>query len=179
MGEHPFWRLWSMRAAYLALCILLIFFNLMPLETVPRAWAGPDLLTGFTCAWVLRRPEYTPVLSVAAVALLADLLYQRPPGLWAALMVLTVQGLRARAVSLRDQSFAVEWLSVATALIVLALSYRVILALLLVDQAPLGLTLIQLIMTLLCYPLAVLITITLFGVRRPSLAEVNALGQRL
>ncbi|WP_204362812.1 rod shape-determining protein MreD [Litorivita pollutaquae] len=179
MGEHPLWRLWSMRAMYLALCIFLIFFNLMPLETLPRAWAGPDLLAAFTCAWVLRRPEYVPVLAVASIALLADFLYQRPPGLWAALMVLITEGLRARAISLRDQSFIVEWITVTSGLIILALSYRIILAMLLVDQAPLGLSLIQLIMTLACYPIAVLITITLFRVRRPSLAEVNALGQRL
>ena len=136
----------------------LIFLHLLPLETLPRGWAGPDVMLALTFAWLLRRPDYVPPLLIAAVFLLADLLFQRPPGLWAALVLLGNQALRAREPVLRDLTFAVEWLSVATTLFVMMLGYRVILALMMVDQAPLGLSLMQVIATLLVYPLVAIVS---------------------
>ena len=72
-------RTWPMRAAFVALSLALIFVHLLPLETVPRKWAPPDILLAFAFAWVLRRPDYVPALLVAGVFLMADLLLQRPP----------------------------------------------------------------------------------------------------
>jgi rod shape-determining protein MreD len=58
-------RLWVMRLSFVALALVILFFHLLPLETTPRPWAGPDLLLGFACAWGLRRPEYVPALFLA------------------------------------------------------------------------------------------------------------------
>ena len=65
-------------------------FLLLPLQTTPRSLAGPDLLLAFAVAWCLRRPEFVPPLALALAFLLADLLLQRPPGLWALLALFTV-----------------------------------------------------------------------------------------
>ena len=69
-----------------------------------------------------------------AYALLADFLFQRPPGLWAALVVLAAEALKARAVGLRDLPFPVEWVSVGTTLVGITLAYRLVLAVLLEPQ---------------------------------------------
>ncbi|WP_343245409.1 hypothetical protein [Sulfitobacter faviae] len=53
-------RLWVMRLSFVALALVILFFHLLPLETTPRAWAGPDLLLGFACAWGFDGPNTCP-----------------------------------------------------------------------------------------------------------------------
>ena len=55
---------------------------------------------------------------------------------------------------------------------------RAILAILAVAQAPLGLTLIQAVLTIAAYPLVVVLSQTLLGVRKLSPAEAEVLGSR-
>ena len=80
-------RVWSFRFLYVASCAAIMFFHLLPLQTSPGRWGAPDFLSALTYAWVLRRPEYVPALLIAAMMLLADMLFMRPPGLQAALVV--------------------------------------------------------------------------------------------
>lgn len=170
---------WVMQSIFVALCFAVIFFQLLPLETTPRRWTGPDMVLLICFAWSLRRPDYVPAILVALVALMADLLFQRPPGLFAALMVLATETLKRRARLLRDQTFAVEWLTVASALLGVMLSYRLVLSLMVVPHPPLGLTLIQLVMSVLCYPLVAAVSHYLFGVRKVAPGEVDAWGHKL
>jgi rod shape-determining protein MreD len=179
MAEGSAARVWGMRAMYLALALVVIFANLLPLDFQPRVWAGPDLLVALTFAWVLRRPEFVPALAVGLVFLLADLLFLRPPGLFAALMVLGTQTLKTRSRNLRDQSFLMEWLAVAGVFLTLSLANRLVLAVLLIPQAPLGLTIIHVVMTLICYPLVVMISQLVFGVRKAAPGDLDRLGQRI
>jgi len=178
MDEISLTRLWLMRVGFAALILGILFFQLLPLETTPRRLAGPDLVLGFAFAWALRRPEYAPLGLVAALLLTADLLLGRPPGLYAALALLAFDSLRARAAGMRGMPFTVEWATVGLAITAVLLGHRLVLAVLLVDLPPLGLQLIQLLATLLAYPLVAAVTRFVFGLRAPWLGEVNALGQR-
>ncbi|MEO1138921.1 MAG: rod shape-determining protein MreD [Pseudomonadota bacterium] len=178
MAENAAVHMWAMRVIYLSLGLLLMFLSLLPLQTLPRGWAGPDVIVALTFAWVLRRPDYVPPLLVAGVILLGDLMFHRPPGLWAALVLIASETLRARHVGLRDLTFAVEWVSVTTTLVAITLIYRTVLALLLVDQAPLGLSIVQLVMTLISYPLVVIVSQSLFGVRKLAPGDIGAMGGR-
>lgn len=178
MGDNPRARLWLMRFLYLALCTLLAFLNLLPLDTAPQNWAGPDLILALTCAWVLRRPDFVPSVLVALVFLITGLLFQMPPGLWAAFVVLGTETLRGRAPGLRDLTFPVEWLTVAVTLTLMTLGNQAVLMLLLVDRPPLGLNLMQLFMTLAAYPLVVYTSQLLFGVRKQVPGDVDALMSR-
>lgn len=178
MAERLVRHHWPMRAVYLGLILLLVFLHLLPLDTVPRAWAGPDLMLALTFVWVLRRPDFVPPLLIAAVFLLADFLFQRPPGLWAAIVLVACGTLRARAAVLRDQTFPLEWLSVATSLVAMTLGYRIILAILLIDQAPLGLSLMQLLATLAVYPFVVFLSQALLGVRKLAPGDIDTTGSR-
>ncbi|MEO0750530.1 MAG: rod shape-determining protein MreD [Pseudomonadota bacterium] len=175
MAERSATYVWSMRAVFVALCGLVMFLQLLPLEPVSRLWAAPDLMIALTFAWVLRRPEYAPLVLIAGVFLLADFLLQRPPGLWAALVLIGSQTLRARAPDLRDLTFPMEWLSVATTLVAITIGYRIILTLLVVDVPPLSLSLIQMMMTLVAYPLVVLASQTIFRVRKIAPGELDAM----
>ena len=178
MDEISYTRLWLARAGFAILLIGILFFQLLPLETTPRRFAGPDLILGFAFAWALRRPEYAPIGLTAALFLLADLLLGRPPGLYAALGLIAFASLRSRATSLRDMPFTVEWVTVTITLSVLMITYRLVLALTLVPVPPLGLAASQLALTVAAYPAVAAITRYVFGLRPVGIGEVNALGQR-
>lgn len=171
-------RLWLMRAAFLALALAIILFHLIPLDTQPRRWAPPDLLIAFAMAWSLRRPDYVPALSIAAVMLTADLLFQRPPGLLAVLVVLGSEYLKNRNAGLREAGFLAEWAAVGSVFVAITLLNRLILGLLAVQQAQLSLSLIQLLLTIAAYPAVVLVSHSAMGVRRPALREKAILGAR-
>lgn len=174
---HP--RLWLRHATFILLAAVIVFLQLLPLNTTPRLLPFPDVLLLFACLWAVRRPDYVSVVTIATVFLLADFLFHRPPGLMAALVVIATETLRARSISLRSASFGVEWLTVALAISAVTLGGRFALAIVMLPQAPLGLTLLQMVLTILAYPLAVAIAWGLFGISRPAPGEVNALGQRL
>lgn len=178
MAERSRLHVWVMRAVFALLCLAVIFWRLLPLDTLPHGWAGPDFITALSFAWVLRRPDYAPIALIAVIVLLADLMFQRPPGLWAALVVLGCGTLTVRAPGLRDLSFGAEWLTVAMVIAAITGAYRLILALLIVPQAPLGLSLMQMAMTVLCYPLVVLASALLAGVRRAKPGE-TVIGRRV
>ncbi|UWR22084.1 rod shape-determining protein MreD [Sulfitobacter sp. S190] len=171
-------RLWVMRLAFVLLALVNLFFHLLPLETTPRSWASPDLLLGFALAWSMRRPEYVPAISLTLVFLLTDLLLQRPPGLWALLALVACENLKSRSRSIRDATFGAEWIAVATRLIAIMLGYRIVLGLTLVAPPPWQLSLIETGMTILFYPLIVVTTHALMGVRKAAPGELDALGQR-
>lgn len=178
MNDLSLTRLWLMRGGFLLIALVILFFHLLPLDTSPRRWAGPDLILCFALAWSVRRPEYVPPLVLAGVFLLSDLLLQRPPGLWALLALLGCERIKMRARGLRDSTFPAEWLTAATIIFVILVSNRLILAVLFVELPGITLSLFELGMTVLFYPVVVLITHSLMGVRKAAPGELDALGQR-
>ncbi len=170
---------WAGRITYAALALMLLMAPLLPVNTVPRAYASPDILLAVTALWAARRPDTLPVLLVAAVFLLADMLFQRPPGLYTALVLLMTENLRRRSGRLRKGSFLGEWGQVAIGIAFVALANRLVLAILMTPQAPLGLTLIQVILTIALYPFVGGLAHVALGLRRPAQGEVDALGHRL
>lgn len=178
MAELTTSRVWMMRSGYLALMAAIIFFHLLPLNTQPRQWAPPDLILAFTFAWALRRPDFVPALSVAAVMLVADLLFQRPPGLLAVCVVIGCEYLKTQFGGLTDASFAGEWASVAIVAAAIMAANRIILAIVAVDQAPFLLAVIQLVLTIAVYPIVVWVTHALLGVRKLTPSDADVLGNR-
>ena len=176
MNRRTLTHLWGMRLTFaLGVCIIL-FFHLLPLETTPGRWVGPDFLLAFAFAWSLRRPEYVPSPILAGLFLIADLLLQRPPGLWAILALLGCEKLKSRARVLRDGTFMSEWITVCVTMLTIAIAYRLILVVTLLDPPALNLSIIELLMTMLCYPLAVAIAHWGLGVRKVTPGEIDTLG---
>ncbi|MGA9254337.1 MAG: rod shape-determining protein MreD [Roseobacter sp.] len=173
MNEQTFTRIWGMRLAFALIVCVVLFFHLLPLETTPQRWVGPDLILAFAFAWSLRRPEYVPAPVLAGLFLLTDLLLFRPPGLWAMLALVASENLKSRARGLRDGSFANEWLTVCVLMVFVAVAYRLLLMVTLVDLPPFGLSVFELVATMLFYPLVVAVTHGLLGVRKAAPGELD------
>jgi len=179
MAEGSGRRIWTGRALFLGLACLIHFFQLLPLETTPRSWGAPDFLLLFALAWSARRPDFVPAILIAAVFLVSDLLLHRPPGLWAALVVILSEILRARAIALRVVPFPLEWAGIAAGIVAITLLYRLGLAIVGTPAPPFGLTLVQMLITVVAYPFVVLASYLVFGVSRPAQGEVDAMGRRM
>lgn len=165
-----------MRLIYFGLCLMMLLLQLLPQQTLPRSLAGPDMIIVLSCAYALRRPEFVPAPLVALVMVMADLLLLRPPGLLAALTVIATEALRIRSRGLRDLPFSVEWLTAGFAMLAIALTYRLILAVFLIPEAPWVLTFSGIFANILAYPLVILSILILFGIRRVAPGEVDKLG---
>lgn len=179
MADSPTTQVWIGRAMFAALTLAIVFVQLLPLETMPRSIGFPDAMLCLVLTWAARRPDYVPALLIGAVFLLADFLFQRPPGLWTALVLILTEMLRARAAGLRAMPFPVEWATVAAGIVGITIAYRAVLAMVLVPQAPLGLTLTQMVLTILFYPVVVGLSHVVFGVSRPAAGAVDSRGHRI
>ncbi|OIQ32842.1 MAG: rod shape-determining protein MreD [Alphaproteobacteria bacterium MedPE-SWcel] len=171
--------IWFMRAVFVAVALVIMFFRLLPLDTLPRQWSPPDLLLATALAWSARRADFVPALLIAAVMLMADLLLQRPPGLWALLVLLACEFTKSRLPASRETPFLGEWFAVSVIIVGITLLNRVILGILAVEQAHIALILVQVIMTIAVYPVVVFLSQSLLGVRRLSPAEIETMGARL
>ncbi len=172
-------RAWSMRLIYICICMGILMLELLPLQTEPRSFAGPELVLLLTFTFALRRPEYVPAWAVGVAVLLGDLLLHRPPGLLAGLTVLASEALRARSDNLRTLPFSVEGLTAALAVLGVLIGYRIVLALFMIPQAPLLLAVSQMVSTIFAYPVIVLGSVALFGVRRVAPGEIDSHGHRI
>jgi rod shape-determining protein MreD len=168
-------HVWSYRALFVVLCLLVILLKLLPLGLNEFSLPGPDFLLALTLAWVLRQPAVVPVGLILMVFLLADFLFQRPPGLWTLLVIVVSEGLRRRRLTVTEFPFLLEWSAFAGAVMTMVVLNRVILWLLVVDLDPLGLTLAHGIVTALIYPLVVVVSKYVFGLRKIGPAELEAL----
>lgn len=179
MAERSATRLWSMRALYVAIALAVLFVALLPIDLTPGQIAGPDLLAALTLAWAARRPEHVPALSIAGVMLLADFLLQRPPGLWALLVLIAAELLKSQDKRLRDSTFADEFLTVTTLLLIITLAYRLVLSVLLIPPGSLALVAMQYIGTVAAYPILAAILYIGIRVRRGTPGDYDPTGRRI
>lgn len=168
---------WIAAATYTGLMIALLLIHLVPLSVAPGRIPGPELMLCLTLTWVLRRPYQLPTPLVAAVFLMADVLFLRPLGLQAALVVIMVEFLRARTANTREQTFMAEWLMVGVLLLVLTLAERMILAIVVVPQPSLGLAAFEMFATVAAYPLVVLAAGFALGLTKMSASEADTRGR--
>ncbi|MEC7297512.1 MAG: hypothetical protein VXW43_02370, partial [Pseudomonadota bacterium] len=75
--------------------------------------------------------------------------------------------------------FSVEWLTAALAVLGVLIGYRIVLALFMIPQAPLLLAVSQMVSTIFAYPIIVLGSVALFGVRRVAPGEIDSHGHRI
>lgn len=156
---------------FLVLSALVIFLRMLPLGPVTGGWPPPDLIVLFGFAWVLRRPDFVPVLLFSALLLAGELLFLSPPGPATALAVVGLEALRARAGLMREQSFPLEWATVAVVLTLMFLGTRLIFVVFFVAQPPFGLSLLGLVINILAYPIVVAISVWGLHVRRLAPGE--------
>lgn len=163
-------------ALYMLSALILMFFKLLPLNPGTIIWPGPDLMLALTLAWVLRRPDQLPALVIVITMLVGDLVLLRPLGLWTALVLMGSEAARSREVRWRDQSFPMEWLRAATLVTMIMLGQHLVMLVFLLEVPPFGMLVLHLVATVIAYPLVVLFSRYILGLRKMSLAEAGRLG---
>lgn len=170
---------WFYRALFLVVAVALLFLRMLPLNAEAGDWPGPDLLLCLIFAWAMRRPDYVPVWLLAMVILLEDTMLMRPPGLWAAIVVLAVEFIRSRVALTRELTFMVEWALVAGLMVACLLLYRLAFTLSFLPQPGFGFAMMQVLWSILCYPAVVGVIRFAFDLRKPATGEVDHYGRRL
>ncbi len=171
--------LWMHRLLFIAVAFVLIFVRLLPLNEAAGSLPGPDLLLCLIFAWTVRRPDYLPVLMIALVVLLEDMLLMRPPGLWTALVILASEFIRSRVALTRELSFGVEWLLVAGLMLALVVAQRLAYAVAFLPQPGLGFLLVQTGWSIVAYPVIVALSRYGLDLHKPAMGELDAYGRRL
>lgn len=179
MADWADGKIWTNRLFFVLLAFMLIILDLVPLNMRPSLWAAPDILLVATLVWVARRPSYLPVAMIAGIILLTDFLFLRPPGLWTALVVILSETIRRQHREFRTMPFFTEWGTIAMGIVAITLANRIILAVVMAPQAPLALTLIEMVATILAYPLVLVAAHFIFGVSKVAPGKIDSRGQVL
>lgn len=166
---------WMYRLGFLLIGIALIILRLLPLQTMPRTWAGPDVMMCLVFAWSVRRPDYVPTLFIAAMILLEDFMLQRPPGLHAALIVGACFWLKTKAYTSDERTMTGEILQITSAVLGVLLATRLILSIALLPLPSLSLHLAQSFSTIIFYPVMALISAYVLNVQPIKQSETKAL----
>jgi rod shape-determining protein MreD len=177
MAEGWISSVWLHRLLFLAVAALLLFLRLLPLQTAAGHLPGPNLLFCLILAWTVRRPEYLPVLMIAGVVLLEDLLLMRPPGLWTGIVILASEFIRSRVALTRELNFGVEWLLVAGLMLVAFLAYRLVMGLAFLPQPAFGFALVQVLWSIVAYPVVVAVSRYGLDLHKPATGELDAYGR--
>lgn len=151
---------------YVTLMLVFLFWRLLPLSPGQIIWPGPDLALCLTFAWVLRRPDDVPVLIIAALFFIEDIVLLRPLGLFTALVVMATEAARVREPRWRELSFVIEWLRVALLIAMLMLANRIFLIVFVLPAPPLGQVIMQFLATVAAYPIVVALARWPLGVKR-------------
>lgn len=170
---------WLYRCGFLLVAAFLLFVRLLPLGSVAGDWPGPDILLCVIMAWAMRRPDFLPVWLLVLVLLMEDMILMRPPGLWTALVLIAVEFIRSRVALTRELAFIAEWALVAGLMVACLLAYRLIFTLSFLPQPGFGFALLQVLWSILCYPVVVIASRLVFDLRKPATGEVDDFGRRL
>jgi len=108
------------RLARILLLLLLGFFAISleaaPMGLAADAWPSPDLLFLVVACFSARRPDATPLLAIASLGLVRDLVTDPPAGAGLLTLVLAAEFLKLVGPGLARRSFATEWALVASLL---------------------------------------------------------------
>lgn len=167
-------KTWAYCAGFAFLALLLTFGELLPLNTLPSTWVMPDVLLCVTFVCCIRRPQYVPMLIIAVVFFLQDLMLNRPPGLFAALTLMASEWVKRRSRRAEEFPFVKEYLYVALAIAVVLLGTRWGLGIVMLPMPKAFLTLSELLSTALFYPVVVLFAQVVLKVRRAGFGDLEA-----
>ena len=138
---------------YFCIGLLIIFFQILPLQTTPQSWSGPNVLLVFFAALVIKRPEFTSSLLIAVVFLIEDFFLMRPPGLMSSLTVLGLYFLKRKFQNQEETSLIFVWGNVAICLTLVLLICYFVSKLLFIPSADLRLTIMEITVTLAIFPI--------------------------
>ena len=172
------YAVWKQRALLAGLLSLIIFTSLLPLGPMFGGIPGPYLAMCLLFAFVLRRPDYVPLGLVLVMVFAADALLMRPLGLWTLIMLVATEFLRRSVVQTEALTPEEEFGQILPVMLACFIAERLILLALLAEPPVFFSQVIHVGMTLVFYPIIVLFTHSVLGVRRLQPGEVDTLGGR-
>lgn len=172
-------QFWLRRATYIALGILILLQTLIPLDLNANHIPGPDILYTLTIAYIIRRPEYVPLWSLVFVFFMRDVLTMAPLGLGTLAMVAASELVRNNLQAFREYFFSIEWLWVSVIFAGMLVLQKVLLTLSISSSPSFVDMLIELLFTMLAYPVTVALMRYGFGIERPAAGKTDAWGHRI
>ena len=153
MVVDPFLRILRLRLTYLLIMMLLVLFKTMPIHTSSDQFAMPDIPLVITFVWVMRRPDVMGPILITIAFLFADMILQRPPGLWTLIVLCGSMFLRSRTIYFKEVIFLYEWLLIAIVVIFCFTAYQFLLLLTFLPTNNLALLVKQALFTIMLYPI--------------------------
>lgn len=169
-------RRFGYRCLFVGLCMVVIFFKMLPLSTIPGRLPGPDLLFCLTAVWIMRRPKWAPVGLIVLMHLVADILFLRPIGLWSAISLLGYEYMRSQAEGGTEISPPLEIGLAAATFAVMAGLNGLVQYVLGLPQPSFGVTGLHVIMTVVAYPFVIAVSVYLLRVRRARPTDLDGTG---
>ncbi|RLJ41054.1 rod shape-determining protein MreD [Litoreibacter meonggei] len=190
------WRRFQYRTLFLFVCGVIIFGQLLPLNTAPAvvqlidpvsgeliqegsryfSLPGPDWLFCLTAAFLMRRPRWAPVVLIVFVHLLADVLYLRPLGLWPAVSLIAYEFLRRQTNASNEVSLPLEVALVIGAFTAAVTVNGVLHLIFAVPHPGFGVTLLHILTTAIAYPFVIAVTHFILRVKRAGVRELDSDG---
>ena len=163
---------------FTVIVFILIFIKVLPINTVPQEWTAPDLLLCVTLVWCLRKPTGAPIILLAVLFLLQDIICQRPIGLFAAVATLICEWAKRQALRAEEFPFLLEWVTAAFAMLAMFILIQSIASLSLIAKPSIWIFTKEMIFTIMAYPLVTFLCRYGLGLRTHQVTEFEAsLGQ--
>ena len=153
MVVDPSLRILRLRLTYLLIVMLLVLFQTLPIHTSINQFAMPDIPLVMTFVWVMRRPDVMAPILITIAFLFADMILQRPPGLWTLIVLCGSMFLRSRTIYFKEVIFFYEWLMIAIIVIFCFAAHQFLLLLTFLPTHDLALLVKQALFTIMLYPI--------------------------
>ena len=158
MVLDPPLRVLRLRLTYLLITMLLVLFQTMPIHTPINQFVMPDIPLIITFAWVMRRPDVMDPILITVAFLFADIILQRPPGLWTLITLCASMFLRLRTIYFKEVIFFYEWLMIAIVVIICFTAHQFLLLLTFLPTHNLVLLVKQALLTIMLYPVFIFLS---------------------
>ena len=151
--EDPPLRILRLKLTYLLIIMLEVLFQTLPTHTSLYQFYMPDILLVITFVWIMRRPDVMDPILITLAFLFADMILQRPPGIWTLIALCATMFLRSRSMYFKEIIFFYEWLIIAIVIIFSFTAHHFVLILTFLPTHNLKLLAMQAFLTIMLYPI--------------------------
>ena len=159
---------WIQRSTYLIFSFFLVVWLIVPQNPFKQTIPTPDFLFCLTLAIIFRRPNLLPIAFIGLVFLSTDILFNRPIGLWTAIVLITTEFARTQFWRYKGVNFITTWLFVSFLILLATFFYMMILKIVVISQTDFWHYLIWALLTILIYPIMFCLSFLIVGFDRKN-----------
>ncbi|MEM7242003.1 MAG: hypothetical protein AAF429_07445 [Pseudomonadota bacterium] len=165
MDRTAKWFIGLQQIKFIVVSLLVIYVYLLPVNLVPMQFQPPNFVLLLAIALITRYPQYLPIWVIFTVFLLYDFLLYQPLGLNAFLALIGMAYLRSNRIGIRQMNFLSEWAFITLFLFLYTCLREVVLFLILSENTPFFGALMDLVVSTIYYPVALVCIALLFEPR--------------